>query len=284
MRNQINSWAKWKRFFASRSDRQLPSLEDDRLYPEVPPTVAKSLAIFQLGESGGGSIIRQARESKIAEVDENYAKAMALFVSEEHRHAEILAICVRNLGGTLIRTNWTARIFVFARRLIGLRLKVVVLLAAEVVGLCYYHLLATRLPPSRLTSLLAQIVNDERAHLHFHCEFLRSQTTNLWRRAVFRFTWRSIMLAASIVVLIDHRATLRDLELPIASVWRRWMSYSNLAERLVTNDPVDVNDNAQIPARFSQPLQPLRGGVMTHTNRQAVPEFAMIDVKTATSR
>jgi len=89
---------------------------------------------------------------------------MQLFVKEEHRHAEILAICIRNLGGNLIRQNWTARLFVFGRRLIGLRLKVLVLLAAEVVGICYYHLLATRLPPTRLKSLLAQLVNDERAH------------------------------------------------------------------------------------------------------------------------
>ena len=89
------------------------------------------------------------------------------------------------------------------------------------------------------------------------------------------------MLAAAIVVLIDHRATLRDLELPVASVWRRWMSYSNLAERLVTNDPVGSNEGAQILARFSQPLH---DGVMTHANRQPVAEFAMIDVKTATTR
>ena len=75
---------------------------------------------------------------------------MAYFVEEEHRHANILAMCVRLLGGTLVKKNWTAGLFVFARRLIGLRLKVLVLLAAEVVGLCYYHLLAVQLPASRL--------------------------------------------------------------------------------------------------------------------------------------
>ena len=169
MYNDYINWRKWHEFFASRSNRQLPVLKSHETYSNVPNSVARSLAIFQMGESGGGTVVEQARRSTIPNIDGHYADAMQLFVAEEHRHAEILAICVRNLGGSLIRSNWTAKLFVFARRLIGLRLKVLVLLAAEVVGICYYHLIATRLPESRLRSMLAQIVDDERAHLHFHC-------------------------------------------------------------------------------------------------------------------
>jgi len=246
MQTEIINWARWQQFFASRSERQLPELETSDDYSEFPASLAKSLAIFQLGESGGGRITEQARQSPIRDIDDHYADAMQLFVKEEHRHAEILAICIRNLGGNLIRQNWTARLFVFSRRLIGLRLKVLVLLAAEVVGICYYHLLATRLPPTRLKSLLAQLVNDERAHLHFHTDFLRSQTKSTWRRTVFICAWRATMAAAAIVVLIDHRQALRDLDLKTSTVLRRWISYSRLAERLVvdariTSDRVSEN-------------------------------------------
>jgi hypothetical protein len=104
---------------------------------------------------------------------------------------------------------------------------------ASGVAHCYYHLLAARLPQSRLKSLLAQLVNDERAHLHFHCTFLRLQSSNFWRQLVFRLTWRTVMLAAAVVVLIDHRHAIRDLDLTADTVWRRWMTYSRLAERLV---------------------------------------------------
>jgi hypothetical protein len=232
--SEKNNWQKWHQFFSSRSNRQFPELKSPEDYSSVPSSVAKSLAIFQLGESGGGTVIEQARRSTIPGIDGHYADAMQLFVAEEHRHAGILAICVRNLGGTPIRSNWTARLFVFARRLIGLRLKVLVLLAAEVVGICYYHLIATRLPQSRLKSLLAEIVNDERAHLHFHCDFLRTQTDGAWRRMLFVLIWRITMAAAAIVVLVDHRVTLRDLNLQFRTVWRRWMTYSRQAERLVT--------------------------------------------------
>jgi len=237
MGNGNSSWRRWYHFFAARRDRRLPPLDSSDRYSNVPASVAKSLAIFQLGESGGGTVIKQARRSSVKGVDAVYADTMALFVAEEHHHAEILAICVRNLGGSLIHKNWTARLFVFARRLMGLRLKVLVLLAAEVVGICYYHLLATRLPKTRLQALLVQMVEDERAHLHFHCCFLRTQTFNGWRRWLFVLAWRATMAAAAIVVLIDHRRALRDLDISYSTVWRRWMAYSGLAERLVTGAP-----------------------------------------------
>jgi len=241
--NTVN-WRRWRQFFESRRERELPSLEAPEHYSALPASLARSLAIFQLGESGGGSIIEQSRSSSIEGVDRHYSDAMTLFVKEENRHAELLAICVRNLGGTLIRKNWTAKLFVFCRRLIGLRLKVLVLLAAEVVGICYYHLLATRLPGTRLQRLLADIVSDERAHLYFHCDFLRSQATSVVRRAVFIVTWRTAMLLAAFVVLIDHRMALRDLGLGYDIVWRRWMAYSRLAERLIVDGEAATSTGA----------------------------------------
>lgn len=211
----------------------MPALEDPHDYSGVPASVARSLAIFQLGESGGGTVVRQVHDSLIPAARGHYADAMQLFVAEEHRHAELLAICVRNLGGTLIRRNWTADLFVFTRRLFGLRLKVLVLLAAEVVGIGYYHLLATRLPVSRVRMLLEQIVEDERSHLLFHCSFLRAEARNAWRRFIFTVVWRAAIRAAALVTLFDHRAALRETGLPVGTVWRRWMSHARRAERLV---------------------------------------------------
>jgi hypothetical protein len=236
MGTETSVWKTWAKFFVKRNNRALPALEQDQDYSALPDSLAQSLAIFQLGESGGGTIIKQALHNKLDGVDEYYAAAMALFVEEEHRHANILAMCVRLLDGRLIRTNWTARLFVFARRLIGLRLKVVVLLAAEVVGICYYHLLAIHLPPSRLRSQLLEIVEDERSHLYFHCDFLRSQTKKRWQKRAFVIVWRAVMVCAAIVVAIDHRRAIRDLDIGLKTVLVRWKSYSALAETLVVAD------------------------------------------------
>ena len=175
MRYEGTSWREWMELFQSRSGRPLPVVEPPRRYATLPASLAKSLAIFQLGESGGGTIIEQARASRLPQLDPHYAEAMALFVREENRHADILAMCVEQLGGELIRKNWTATLFVSARRLIGLRLKVLVLLAAEVVGICYYHLISEKLPVSPMRDWLKELVNDEQSHLDFHCSFLHSQ-------------------------------------------------------------------------------------------------------------
>jgi hypothetical protein len=243
MTNKYSAWRTWAIFFAGRGNRALPKLELDYDYSALPDSLARSLAIFQLGESGGGTIVRQALNNNLTGIDEYFAASMALFVEEEHRHANILAMCVRLLGGRLIRTNWTARLFVYGRRLIGLRLKVVVLLAAEVVGLCYYHLLAVHLPHSRLRSQLLEIVEDERSHLYFHCDFLRSQTSKRWQKRLFVAVWRVIMVSAAIVVAIDHRGAIRDLNIGLPGVLARWKAYSHLAETLVVSD--SPQDNAR---------------------------------------
>ena len=245
MEQQSVSWRHWLDFFSARADRALPELSGQNGCDGVPASVAKSLAIFQLGESGGGTIISQARRSRVEAIDDDYADAMALFVREENRHAEILAICVRVLGGELIHENWTAKLFVWSRRLIGLRLKVIVLLAAEVVGICYYHLLASRLPSTDIGTWLSELVEDEKSHLQFHCQFLRSQVTNRRRRWLFVMTWRTTMLAAAIAVMIDHRAAIRDLGLSYSVVWKRWSTYSEIAERLVIDSATPGFDARQ---------------------------------------
>jgi len=236
MEIEHSAWEHWAKLFAGRRNADLPALEQDCDYSALPDSLAKSLAIFQLGESGGGTIVQQAWPSTLPGVDEYYAAAMALFVEEEHRHANVLAVCVRLLGGTLIRSNWTARLFVFGRRLIGLRLKVLVLLAAEVIGLCYYHLLAVNLPPSALRSRLLEIVEDERLHLYFHCTFLRSQARKPWQKRVFVCVWRTVMLAASVAVIIDHRRAIQDMNIGVQKIMARWKNYCELAEALVVTD------------------------------------------------
>ena len=233
-------WRQWQELFEGRSERPLPTPDHCSGYANLPRSLARSLAIFQLGESGGGTIIEQARTSGLPQIDEHYARAMALFVREENRHADILAISVRQLGGELIRENWTARLFVSARRLIGLRLKVVVLLAAEVVGICYYHLIASRLPRSAMKTWLTELVADEQSHLDFHCCFLRSQTDRRWKRWIFVMVWRSTMLLAAVAVLIDHSAAMRDLGINKKAIWDRWMTYSQLAERLIVRTGTNV--------------------------------------------
>ncbi len=242
MRDGTTTWQGWRRFFERRSNRPLPRLAVGEEHAGLPPSVARSLAVFQLGESGGGTIVAEARRSDLAAVDRDYAAALALLVEEEHRHANLLAMCVRMLRGRLLRRHWTARLFVALRRLMGLRFKVLVLLVAEIIGRCYYRLLAARLPHGQIRRMLGDIVADERAHLRFHCRFLRSQTCTAWQRFTFVATWRITVVAAAALFVVDHRSALRDLGLTRTLVWRRLMALGRFVERLVVGDSQPVSE------------------------------------------
>ena len=86
--NASTGFGHWHDYFRARAGRPLPTLDVATDYSSLPSSLADSLAVFQLGESGGGTVIEQARASRLPGVDDDYAKAMAYFVAEEHRHAD----------------------------------------------------------------------------------------------------------------------------------------------------------------------------------------------------
>ncbi|WP_455212772.1 sugar transferase, partial [Kaarinaea lacus] len=245
------NWQHWETVFIARKNRPFPNeLVGTSQQPWSLP-LARSLAIFQLGESGGGTIVRQVQNSRIEGTNSTYSRAMALFVDEEHRHADLLEYCVRSLGGQLIHHNWTAKLFVAGRRLMGLRLKVLVLLAAEVVGICYYKLLASRVPHAQLRTILEELAQDEEAHLQFHSAFLRMCSQGALQALVFRGMWRLVTFCAAIVVSIDHHRALMALGIPMAVVWRRWMYLVCETEVQVINRKPDYQFLRQVNLDYS---------------------------------
>ena len=205
-------WSDWREYFEANRGRPLPPVTPPGdLSPALVAALVRSLARFQVGEAGEGRIVRQIARCRLAGVDADYRRALELFVAEEGRHARILAAAVRALGGRLLATTWSERLFVLGRRLCGVRLKLLVLLAAEVIGVGFYGLLASRLPRGGLRAALEQMCGDERAHLRFHQDFFRTQAARGWRRLLFQVAWNLVGPAAALVVLLDNRQTLRQL-------------------------------------------------------------------------
>jgi hypothetical protein len=218
-------WSDWRRHFEMNRQRPVPQgLERAEEVPEAwRSELAASLATFQLGEAGEGRVAHEIDRAKVPGIDADYRASLKLFVAEEGRHARILGLMVRGLGGKLLARNWTERLFVFGRRLLGLRLKMMVLLAAEVVGGSFYGLLASRLPEGGLRRALEEICEDEQHHLDFHGEFFARQGWGVAMRAVWQAAWWSIALAAMSVVLVDHRRTLRTMGIPLSEAARAFV-------------------------------------------------------------
>jgi hypothetical protein len=203
----MSPYETWRAHFEQNRLRPLPPVDAPVMPRAQRLLLARSLARFQLGESGEGRIAHEI--DRFEGVDADYRVALKLFVAEEGRHAGILARMVHALDGTLLKRSWTERLFTRARRLFGVRFKLLVLLAAEVIGIGFYGLLSGTVPPSALAGALKQICGDEEAHLRFHCELFASQPRG------FRFLWWAIGCAAALTVLWDHRVTLRAFGIPL---------------------------------------------------------------------
>ncbi|MFT5680401.1 MAG: hypothetical protein ACI8RZ_001307 [Myxococcota bacterium] len=208
-------WSSWLSHFTTSARRPLPDLSAMPMLPDgAGKALAASLAIFQLGESGEGRIAHQIDHTELSGIDDDYRAALKLFVAEEGRHARILGRMVRAMGGELLEKSWTEAVFRHGRRMMGVRLKLLVLLAAEVIAIVFYGALTPSLPHGPLRAALEEITADEDHHLQFHAQFFATQTTTALSRTVFRILWWAGASAACLAVAWDHRATMRLLGAP----------------------------------------------------------------------
>ena len=204
----------WRAYFERNRVRPMPEISP--VHEPWAKLLARSLAVFQLGESKGGRLANEI--DSLPGLDADYKAAIKLFIAEEQRHGDVLATCVSALGGELMTTTWTESLFLVARRLAGVRFKLVVLLSAETVGLAFYRGLITRLPAGALRGALAEICDDEVEHLRFHGDAFRGNRA-------FRYAFYAVVTAAAAVVLVDHRKTHRALGIPLGESVRRFREH-----------------------------------------------------------
>ncbi len=198
----------WHKYFDDRRGVELEAPYDapfeDRPGREA---LARSLARFELGESGDGkNLKRLAGETG----DSTYARTIDLFVDEEGQHAQWLGILRERFGGTALDSHWSDAAFVALRHIGGLRREICVLLTAEVVALSYYRVLPLAYEDPVLAAACERILRDERGHVAFHRATLGSEFSTMPApaRTASVVTWRAFVAATAKVVAWDHREVL----------------------------------------------------------------------------
>lgn len=221
-------------------------LNDELVLPQAPCVLpeetrmplARSLATFQLGESGGGTRLRRYTRS-IAPLEnlKGYQRAVDLFVMEEQSHAALLARTVTHLRGELMKKQWTNSIFRWMRDLVNLEFNIQVLLTAELIAEVYFGLLALRCPDPVVQTVARKLLRDEMGHLAFQRDFLFERLKSLTpaMQKVWRLQFQAIHLASAAVVAWDHRECLRGLGVTQADFRARaarcWQSFQARLER-----------------------------------------------------
>lgn len=200
--------------------------------------LVRSIAIFQLGESGGGTRLRRYTRS-IATLEnlKGYQRAVDLFVAEEQSHAALLARTVTHLRGTLLKKQWTNSIFRWMRDLVNLEFNIQVLLTAELIAEVYFGLLSLRCSDPIVQTVAKKLLRDEMGHLSFQRDFLfeRLKTLAPAMQRLWRWQFQAIHLATATVVSWDHRDCLRSLNITPADFRARavrcWQSFQSRLER-----------------------------------------------------
>ena len=188
----------------------LAELLGDKSFYTISSLTTRFRAVHVLGgisiAFAGKMLVAVMLGQAIAGLDPDYRIALRLLMREEGRHAQVLAGCVRALGGELVGHTWTHSLFVGARRLWGAKLKLMVLLSAEAIGASFYQLLSERLPAGPVREALAEIHRDEERHLEFHCQFFRAQVTDRGSRLRFQALFRTVGHSAAAGAFIIYSA------------------------------------------------------------------------------
>jgi hypothetical protein len=186
---------------------------------QVRHDVASSIAIFQLGETGGGTRLRQyvkatAPTARLC----GYQRAIDLFVAEEQGHAALLAQLLHHLHGTRLTKQWTNSIFRWVRGLVNLEFNIQVLVTAEIIAEVYFGMLYLHCPDDAVRAASQKILRDEMKHLAFQRDFLATRLAQLspaWRW-LWRLQFTAVLYPTAAVVAWDHGRCITALGM------RRW--------------------------------------------------------------
>jgi 4-hydroxy-3-methylbut-2-enyl diphosphate reductase len=228
----------WVRHFRDncKTAGKIPWDDPQRLTDLERKAVLRSIQIFQLGESGGGSRLRRAAGRSCRCPDDRlYLKALRLFVQEEQRHAALLARFLEREGTGLIRRQWTNGVFRRFRNWLGLELMLAVLLSAELMARVYYAALRRATEDPVLRAICGRILRDERWHVRFQCDRLghmrSGRPTAL--RILTAWTERVGFRAICVAVWLNHAPVFRVAGIGFLAFWRKAGRELESAQRLI---------------------------------------------------
>jgi hypothetical protein len=230
----MRSSLEWRIYFEDNAGSLLDipwELGPDLAAGEV-SRLKRSICEFQAGESSEGRhLLGLAQEYSAATGDAEYARAAALFIAEEQRHARDLGRVLLTNGVPLLTTTFTDRVFRGLRHMHRkLEVSVGVLVTAEIIAKVYYRALRDATGSAVLRRLCDQILQDEMRHVEFQTDQLsrlrsgRGPSLMMVTMALQRFLFWGTVL----VVWAFHRPVIAAGGMGFRDWWRLcWLEFND---------------------------------------------------------
>jgi hypothetical protein len=261
-RSDRTSW-EWSCYFQINAvwHRQIEWEPTQSLTEQEQRAVARSIQIFQLGESGEGRhFLKCAEREAVRSGDWMYLRALRLFLHEEHRHAEYLQEILAASRIPNLEANWTDGIFRWLRHRAGLELTIIVLLTAELIAQVYYQALRDATSNRRLRQICRVVLRDEQMHVRFQAERLGKLRANQGklRRFLTRCFEQALFLPTLSVVWWTHRPVFRAAQMSWRNYWSKlWRCFhrSQAISHALSQTPQQHDENLAVPNSFTESYQ-----------------------------
>ena len=240
---------KWRRYFERNvaCRRPIPWHLGVHVEAHWREPLIHTLQRFQLGESGEGTFLKQwARQAK----DEEFMAAIDLFVKEEQNHSHMMACLLHGLEAPLLDGHWSDNLFVFLRRMGGLKFEIMMFLVAEIIAKRFFRALYDGNTDPVVRAVFRQIVREERAHVAFNCEALKRFCTPLSapEKWAMHGLWRVLFRLTCLLVMFDHRTALRAAGVGNRQFWSETGAIFNrdIAKVFPRKKPIVVPQSARV--------------------------------------
>jgi hypothetical protein len=198
--------------YHAQHPRRVPAGLSDTLKPQERRLIARSIAVFQLGEqSEGNALLRTVWRYAQKHQAGPLVRIVELFVHEQQRHATLLRAFMEDHGIAPKQTDWTDFVFCCLRRVGGLEFRLHIFITAELIASVFYRALEVATGCQRLKILCRTLVADELAHIGLQSQLLltlRAGKPALLRVAI-RLLHRAFFAITASVVYLTHRRVLR---------------------------------------------------------------------------
>jgi hypothetical protein len=209
--------------YHAQHPRCVPAGLSDVLEPEERRLIARSIAIFQLGEQSEGNALlfsawRFAKKHNAAPL----IRILELFIREQQRHAALLRTFMEDHHLPQKQTDWTDFVFCSLRRLGGLEFRLYLLITAELIASVFYRALEVATGCQRLKVLCRTLVADELAHVGLESKLLLTLRARRppFLRGTLRMLHRVFFASTACIVYLTHGAVLRRAGYNMASFLR----------------------------------------------------------------